>query len=409
MRVVGIIAEFNPFHNGHRYLVDQVKSTLNPDAVVAIMSGNFVQRGEPAMWNKWIRAKCAIENGIDLVFELPVCFAANSAEEFARGAIRTLRRLNLITDLAFGSETGDKENLIEIATLLSSEDDLFSKYLKEALNLGMSYPSAYEKAFRLRFDEYSFPHNILKGSNDILAMEYLKQIYLQKAAFDIFPVKRKGMGHDCGHSVIPYASASIIRKQVREDLSLAAVKIALPKETYDNCNDEHFLTAADEGRYYVLIRNALLNKNKRELASLLSISEGLENRLKESLIHADTLDELIMLTKSKRYTYAKISRTLVHAVLGITKGSYEKFKSTDFAYGRVLALNSTGSSILRILQDGVSDIPIYTNLSNSIKDNSSEESMLSLDCLASDIYSIIAGQALYNGSDFVNRPYVSFL
>lgn len=281
MRVVGIIAEFNPFHKGHKYLVDQVKHRLEPDAIIAVMSGNFVQRGEPAMWNKWVRARSAIENGIDLVFELPVCFATNSGEEFARGAIRTLKGLGVVTDLAFGSETGDKEGLENMAACLSSEDNSFSTHIKEALKTGLSYPAAYEKAFQIRFGEDPLSGAILKGPNDILALEYLKQNQLQDAKFNAFPIQRKGVGHDCGDTLEMYASASVIRKQIKQAKSFAVARIALPEKTFDVCANAHYLNEEDENRYFTMVRNALLNKTKEEIASLVSVSEGLENNFKK--------------------------------------------------------------------------------------------------------------------------------
>ena len=407
MRIVGIIAEFNPFHNGHRYLVDQVRRDLKPDAVIAVMSGNFVQRGEPAMWNKWVRAQCAVENGLDLIFELPVCFSANSGEEFSRGAVRVLKGLNIVTDLAFGSETGNKSELENTAACLSSEDALFSKAIKDGLKSGLSYPSAYEAAFHLRFGDCVGSKDILKGSNDILALEYIKQNIRQGANFNIVPIKRKGFGHDRGHSITEFASASIIRKQIKADGGFASSKIAVPKETFEICQNAQYMNRDDEIRYFTLVRNALLCKDENEIASLLSVSEGLEYKLKQALTTAKTRDELILSAKSKRHTYAKISRILLHAVLGIDKNLYHDIKSSRFAYGHVLAFNSTGSNILRQLQDGASHIPIYTNVSKSLVKNAPEESMLSLDCKASDIYSLIRGIPLYDGSDFVNRPYIS--
>lgn len=407
MRVVGIIAEFNPFHNGHKYLVDRVKHELEPEAIIAVMSGNFVQRGQPAMWNKWVRAKCAVENGIDLVFELPVCFAVNSGEEFARGAIRILKGLQVVTDLAFGSETGDKDGLEKMALHLSSEDDLFATHIKKALKTGLSYPAAYEKAFHLRFGKELLSGTILKGANDILALEYLKQNNIQDAKFNAFPVKRKGMGHDCGHLVTTYASASVIRKEIKKTKSFFISKEGVTARTFETCKNEHFLSEEDENRYFTLVRSSLLLGKKEEIASLLSVSEGLENNFKQALIHAGSLEELISHVKSKRHTYAKISRILVHSILGINKTLYERMKYSDLAYGRVLAFNKKGASTLRLLQDGLSQIPIYTNLNKNVPENTPEMSMLSLDCKASDMYSLITGASLYKGSDFVNRPYIS--
>lgn len=408
MRVVGIIAEFNPFHNGHKYLIDQIKSELQPDAIIAVMSGHFVQRGHPAMWDKWVRARCAVENGIDLVLELPVCFAVNSGEEFARGAIRILKGLNIVTDLAFGSETGDKDGLKKMALCLLSEDVLFSVYIKESLQTGLSYPAAYEKAFRLRFGKETFSAEILRGANDILALEYVKQNHAQGSMFNVFPVKRKGIGHDRGHFVTEYASASVIRKQIKEKKSFSASRKGVTESTFEICKNEHFLSESDENRYFTIVRSALLLEDKKAIASLLSVSEGLENNFKQALIHSNSIEELIMSVKSKRHTHAKISRILIHSILKIDKKTYVKMKYSDIAYGRVLGFNRKGAAILRILQDGRSQIPIYTNLNKIVAEHATDSVMLAFDCRASDMYSIITDQSLYKGSDFVNKPFISY-
>ena len=408
MRAVGIISEFNPFHNGHKHLIDKIRQELMPDYLVAVMSGNFVQRGEPAMWNKWTRAECAVENGVDLVLELPVCFAVNSAEEFARGGIRILKGLHLITDLAFGSESGEIKSLEAASRLLVKEENSFSSALRLALKEGISYPAAYDKAFRNTIGNAGeIQIDMLKGSNDILALEYLKQNIIQRAGLKPFAVKRIGCGHDKGRGDTEYASASAIRALIKSEQKLTSVLSALPSETYKVLESKEFFSKNDELRYFTLLRNNLLTKSGEELGEVLSVTEGLEKNLKQALKKAVSVDDMIMSVKSKRYTYAKISRILVQSLLGLNKNTYEMLQASESPYARVLGFNTAGAELLRVLKNKKSKIPILTNLNKNISDDDPRMAMLSLDVLASDLYSLIKGITIYDGSDFVNNPYIS--
>jgi predicted nucleotidyltransferase len=408
MRVVGILSEFNPFHKGHKYLIDKVKEELNPACIIAVMSGNFVQRGEPAMWDKWTRAACAVENGVDLVFELPVCFAVNSAQEFAGGGVRLLKGLQAVTDLAFGSESGDAEALSAGASLLVREEQRFSIEIKLALKTGISYPAAYEQAFRKISEHQSGDYNsLLRGSNDILALEYIKQINSQAAKFAPYAVKRAGLGHDQGQFNHEFPSASIIRQHIKSTEGVASAKEVLPEKTFSLLEAESYFSEKDETRYFALLRNAILVPKKEELAGVLSVTEGLENNLKNSLLTASGIDELILGAKSKRHTYAKISRILVQALLGITKERYANIRKSNLIYARVLGFNSAGAGMLRLLQNGTSQIPIWTNINKNIDADDPRRDMLLLDILASDMYSIIKGTSIYSASDYVREPYRS--
>ncbi|HML38127.1 MAG TPA: nucleotidyltransferase family protein, partial [Bacillota bacterium] len=213
MKVLGIIAEYNPFHNGHRYHLEESVKLTSPDFTVCVMSGDFTQRGEPAMADKWIRAAATVENGVDLVLELPFAFACNNAEFFAAGAVDILNRLGCVTHLSFGSEAGELSALSQAADYLAYEDDELKNTIREFADQGLSFPRArYEAVKMCRGEAYS---DVLRSANNILAVEYLKQLRLMKSEIEPVTVKRYGTGyHDMG-SYENIASATAIRHQVK--------------------------------------------------------------------------------------------------------------------------------------------------------------------------------------------------
>jgi predicted nucleotidyltransferase len=408
MRVAGIIAEFNPFHTGHRYLIDTVRQQLKPDGIVAVMSGHFVQRGEPAMWDKWTRAACAVENGVDLVLELPICYAVNSGEEFARGGIGILKGIGIVTDLAFGSESGQSVELERVAHFLAEEDAAFSSVLKENLSKGSSYPTAYEQAV-LRRSSHSGKElkTMLRSPNDILALAYIKQMLYAQADFELFPVKRRGVGHDQTDPVSGYASASLIRRSITERLCDEEWKRYVPQKTYEILSTVRPFGETDRDRYDSLLRYVLLSKSSEELAGLISVTEGLENRLKESVARGRTSEELVRSIKTKRYTYARISRILVQALLGMSKKEYEVVRKEQAFYARVLGFNKKGARLLRTIADCAAAIPVYTNTRRVRSAVEAIRTSLDWDFLATDIYNVIRGDDGYAASDRVRKPYMS--
>ncbi len=406
MRVAGIISEFNPFHKGHRHLVDTVRSRLQPEGIVTVMSGSFVQRGEPAMWDKWTRASCALENGVDLVLELPVCYAVNGAAEFALGGVGILQGIGIVTDIAFGSESGDRAALEGAAEALVDESPLFEKRIRESLREGIPYPAAYERA-ALGEDAARAPilEGILAGSNDILALEYIKQMKRFKAGFDILPVKRLGAVHDQADPVQGHASAGSIRRMIEEGASAEKWGPFLPEETLGILASGAPFGPREQDRYFALLRHVLITRDAAELASLVSVGEGLENRLKQAVIRAGSTDEMIRSVKSKRYTYARISRILVQALLSMDRSGYERIRKEKAFYARVLGFSPAGAKLLRVM-GRESNIPVFTNIRQA--DGAGEEILDSLawDCLASDTYSILSGTDIYQGSDRVRKPCV---
>jgi predicted nucleotidyltransferase len=408
MRIAGIISEFNPFHKGHRYLIDTVRRELKPDGIISVMSGNFVQRGEPAMWDKWIRAACAVENGVDLVLELPVCYAVNSGEEFARGGIGILQGTGIVTDLAFGSESGLGNDLESAAGSLVEENEVFSATLKASLRQGVSYPVAYERAAGTH-PELQLPERkrMLRMSNDILALEYIKQMRRMEASFAIFPIKRIGPGHDEEGTRMGYASASTIRQSISEGLPAEDWTHYLPAPTAKLLADIQPFNSEDRDRHAALLRYVLQVRSSRDLSSLISVGEGLENRMKQAVIKNRSVEEIIMHIKTKRYTYARIARILIQALLDLDKDRYGRIREDHAFYGRVLAFSPKGAQLLRRMRKGPAHMPVYTNLKQADCVEESIRDSLAWDALAADVYSIIRGTEIYYGSDKVKKPYMS--
>lgn len=409
MRVLGIIAEYNPFHNGHLYQLKQSIEQLDADFVVAVMSGNFTQRGEPAILSKWTRAEMAIECGIDLVLEIPFVFACNNAEYFAKGAIAILNGLGCVTHLSFGSESGELGQLEKVADFLANEGQAFQYSLKKHLEKGLSYPRARQEATTDCLGDTAAA--LLREPNNILAIEYLKQLKMKNS--DIIPVtvKRKGTGY---HELQPngdIASASAIRRMLEEqpDNSLTnylpaagynILKSAL-SEQYERTSFKQI-----EQNYYKILTAKILTMPEKELSQIFSVREGLEHKLKGAVRNAENLNGFKQLILSKRYTTTRINRMLVHILIGMTREDFLKITEPLHLYGRVLGFNQKGATLLKqIKKSAKTSLPCLTNVNKQI--NGSEEylKLLSYDFIASDLYNLIMEQNLYRSSDYVCMPY----
>jgi len=369
MNAVGVIAEFNPFHNGHKYLIDAIREELNPDGIVCVMSGDFVQRGYPAITDKWARAKAAVSSGADLVIELPAVFSLSSAEDFAYGGVRILEGLGCINTLAFGSESADLNALRNYAAINTENSDELKAYLKE----GISYPAALERLTGTALEP-----------NDILAALYIKALKSIKP----YAIKRKGRGH--------IATASYIRE------NLAELESFVPEDAlFDLCEFPFWDEAADK-RLFEMLRYALLMKPTYELAEIAGVSEGIENALKKAAIDALSTDDIILKAKSKRYTYARISRILMCIALDINKSVIAEAKEQSL-YARVLALNENGSAILKEAKKSGS-IDIISKLKKSDVILKPYKNILETDVQSSDLYSILTGRDVREYSDFARTP-----
>lgn len=350
MKTAAIICEYNPFHNGHKFHIEETKKQTGADAVVVIMSGNFVQRGEVAIFDKDLRAKAAIECGADLCLELPAVYSCASAEFFARGAVSTLSALGIIDFLSFGAEATSADQLLEIAHLLADEPCEFSKKLKDYTAKGVSYPVARAKAVEAVLGQSAA--EILASPNNILGVEYCKALILENSAIMPFPIKRTGADHDSKESSDNIASATLVRELILSGNSFSKF---IPKTAYDIFKDAkiHSLKQLEKA-----ILCELVKMPAEDLQKIADVGEGLENRVKAAALTSSSLDELIDSIKTKRYTHSRIRRIILSAFLGITAAD----RSTAPQYIKILDHNEKGQGLISAAKKAAT-LPLVRNTS----------------------------------------------
>lgn len=377
-KIAGIIAEFNPFHSGHEYLIKQARA-LGFDKIAVIMSGNFTQRGEAACLSKKARVKTALLCGADIVFELPLPYAVSSAENFAFGAVSLLNSLGAIDALVFGSENENTEALIECAKKVLELNN--TEALSNELSKGISYPKAIENALGKKYS------HIISNPNSTLAVEYIKSILKLNSKIKPIAVKREGAGHDEEAFIkdgVPTASASAIRTMLSSTTPLEALKF-LPKKSAEILKDEIDNGYAPYNKE--LSSRLMLDKLRRMSAEdfkvLPYVSEGLENRLFIASQKATSFDEFLMLVKSKRYTLARIRRIAISAYLDIDKS----YTQSPLPYLRVLGFNGSGVKLLAKAKKSA-DLPIISRYSDIKQLSSFANRLFMLESKASDLYSL---------------------
>jgi predicted nucleotidyltransferase len=405
MNITGIIVEYNPFHKGHLYHIQKTKELTNCHAIVAVMSGNFVQRGIPAMIDKWNRTRMALEHGVDLVLELPLVYSLSSAEFFSQGAISILNNLGVVNNICFGSEFGDANILYDISKIFAEEPELFRKFLKENLNIGFSYPDSRSKAL-MQFIKNN-NHNklnidiekILYSSNNILGIEYCKSIIKLKSSIKPFSIRRKGSSYDSVLLENDFSSATSIRKFIKEKKVILGIKNYVPERVF------HLISDLDKNNYNFVFEDSIfpylkykymLNKNSIE--KLPDVSEGIHNRIYKSLNIAKNYDELISLIKTKRYTRTRIDRILHQFFIGFENFNISEMRKQPCPFIRVLGFNSMGLEILRKAKQK-SSVPIYTKLPKDLNE------FLSLDIQGTKIYSLLNNNIQHN-SDYLISPII---
>ncbi len=388
MYILSVVCEYNPFHNGHKYLSDKMDS-LGATHKVAVMSGNFTQRGDAAVISKWDRAKCAVLNGINLVIELPLPYATATAEKFAEGSIYILDKINCVDGIVFGSECGNILALKTAAKELVSDN--FSLLLKKYISQGITFAKARELTINEINPDIS---DIIKTPNNILGIEYIKALNKYNSDIDTYTIKRESVKHDSKKVVDNYASASHIRELIlKGDTSFFDY---IPQQCYDIIKNALSDKTAPVSIYNIerTILYKLRNMSLNEIAVLPDISEGIENRIYKSIKSAKSLNELYDLIKTKRYSHARIRRIILSAFLGILK-EYTQFLPQ---YIRVLAFDKKGAEILKIISQK-STLPIITKPSN-FKGSDIANKFLALENKADDIYSLCMPQIQSCGLSF---------
>lgn len=396
MKVVGLIVEYNPFHNGHQYHLDEAKKRTDADYVVVVMSGNFVQRGTPAIVNKYTRSKIALLCGADLVFELPVCYASASAEFFALGAISLLDKLNFVDSVCFGSECGEITTLTEIAKFLISQPKEYNNLINKFMKQGFTFPKARAKAITTCLPDIN--EEILTSPNNILGIEYSKALLKLNSSIKPVTLSRKSSSY---HSLIletpdstneaPISSATAIRKELIENLTLKNIQKQMPDPAFQLLKNEYKKTFPIlEDDFSSLLKYKIMQESNNTLTSYTDVSTDLANRIKNSIPSEYSFSSFANNIKSKQWTLTRINRALTHILLNLKAKNINLYNRTTYCqYGRLLGLKKDSSNLLRIIQDN-GNLPIITKVSNAPKQLSYIGlQMLEEDIFASHLYNLV--------------------
>lgn len=406
MKIIGIIAEYNPFHNGHAYQIRKIKETLHADFVVIAMSGDFVQRGAPAIINKYARTAMALSCGADLVIELPVLWATASAESFAMAGISLFKKMGCVDGICFGAETDNLPLLSLIAEVFAEEPPAFRALLSSYLKEGSTFPSARCKALYKYLGTSVFTENeadltavssILAQPNNILAIEYLKALKLQNAPLIPYLIRREGAGYhertilktvSCSDTnELPSASATAIRKLLK-DGDFARLNAVMPAAASEilkaRYSRQEFLCPDD---FSAILGCRLLTCNTGNLSAVLDCTPDIANRIFKNRMQFFSFSQFCDLCKSKDITYSRISRILLHLILDITTEDYLSAKNAGFIpYLRILGFRRDASALLKCLKNAAS-VPLVSKLADAASYlNMPALHLLKKDIFAADLY-----------------------
>ncbi|WP_075718646.1 nucleotidyltransferase [Roseburia sp. 499] len=395
MNVLGIIAEYNPFHYGHAYQIKTLKKQTNADYVIIAMSGNFVQRGAPALLEKYTRAHMALKGGADLVLELPVLYASASAEYFAKGGVSLLHNTGVVTHLGFGTENDNLSILQKISDILLKNPLAFQEHLQQELKNGLSFPAARAKALETVFsvtesDDATEVNHILASPNNILAIEYLKALASLSSSIQPVPLLRKGKGYHDTEMSEGFCSASAIRKHLH-DLNTDSADRNLEHSTMPEYSFElltqypHTLLFEDD--FSQLVHYKLLTESPDALATYADSSPELANRMYRARHSFTSWSQFCELLKTKNTTYTRISRLLLHLILNIKSTDYGFLKTDTLTpYFKLLGFRKSAAPLLSSFKE-TGKAPLITNISDAENQLSADaRSLLQLDITASDLY-----------------------
>lgn len=410
-RVIGVVAEYNPFHNGHYYHLQATKEITGAEYCVAVISGNFTQRGDTSIVNKWAKAYMAICGGADLVIELPTVYSISSAENFASGAVKILDNLKVVDAISFGAEANDLATLNNIANVLYEEPKAYTNILSHELKKGISYPAARENALMMYLNDIKRYANTLSSPNNILAIEYLKALKIQKSKLEPIMIRRKKVYYNDNKIVDDFASATAIRKLLQGG-EYANLRKVIPRSSYTIIGQESrkggmVLSLA---KYEKEIIYTLRKMTVEEIADLPDVSEGLQFAIKKAANEANNLKDLISNIKSKRYTQTRIQRILLYALLGIDKKLMENSRKV-VPYVRVLGFTQKGKSLLSEISRRNPKLNIITSLKKYMNQNQNKNKvlaeMLEKDIFATDVYTLgYIGDSKAN-LDFTNNMIIT--
>lgn len=374
MNIIGIICEYNPFHNGHIYHLKKVKEIFPDSLIILVMSGNFTQRGIPSTLDKWDKTEIALEYGIDLVVELPFVFATQSADIFAHGAISILKEMK-VEYLVFGSETNNIDYLTHLANI-SLYDQNYQEKIKIYLDKGYNYPTALNMAFEGKVN--------IKEPNDLLAISYIKEILKQNASIKPISIQRTNSFHEKQiHPTISSATSIRLALKTAQDFSKA-----VPDFVYSKLRKKF----SDQENYFSYLKYKIISQT--DLSVYQTVDEGIENRMKKVILESNSWEELVYKIKSKRYTYNKLNRMLIHILCDFTKEEANRMR--DIEYIRILGFNQIGRKYLNNIKKNM-NLPIISNYS------SIDSEMLKMEMRVTSIYSLFLPLEKQNA--FIKREY----
>lgn len=396
MKVLGIIAEYNPMHTGHIYHISKAKEITGCDTVIVIMSGSFTQQGNIAIINKFERAKQAIQNGADLVIEIPSAFASSDAGNFAYKSVSILNDLN-VDAICFGAETDNIERLKLISETLILKDKEIWNEIKNELKKGISFAKARNNALNKFLNEEDI--NIILSPNNILALEYLKSLKVLNSNIIPFAIHRESnfnshILENC------YTSSTSIRKALENKCNLNDIQKYIPENVSKYLKNNKIIFNND---FFEILKYKIISMNENDLKEINGISEGIENKLKKEICDSYSYDEFLFKIKSKRYELSRIKRILVNILLNISKDDFNLLKENNSNYAHILAFNHDKKDLLSHISN-TSNIPVISSLNNKTLSylNKYQKLSLDIDIYASNIYSMLINQK-------INKDYTNFI
>lgn len=404
MKIAGIIAEYNPFHNGHAYHLDQVRQKSNADYLIIVMSGNFMQRGVPAMLDKYNRAKMALMNGADLVLELPCMYACSSAEYFANGAVTLLNNLGVVDSIGFGCENDNLQTLKNVASMLTDEPAEYSRILQDSLRKGLAYPVARNIALNECLWDLANDKSLLSSPNNILAVEYLKALYKLNSTITPIAIKREGADYNDSKLNNSYSSALAIRNVLftppkageSSQSKFELLKSHVPESVYELLQEQYLYTLpVTSDDFSALLHYKLLLESEKGYDEYLDVSKDLSDKIKKNINSYTNFDSFCMLLKSKEITYTRICRCMIHILLNIKKTDLADCTGESLIpYARVLGFKSDSSALLKEIKEN-SSVPLISvaadarDFLNNPQTSDYAKNLFNLDINAARIYNSV--------------------
>jgi len=382
MKILGIIVEYNPMHNGHIYQIEQAKKLINPDYTIVIMSGNFTEQGNISVLDKFTKAELAIGNGVDLVLELPTIYATSSAEYFAKGAVHILNSLNCITHLVFGAECKDIQILKKVANILNKHEQEIIKESKIEENKSITMAEARANAIRKYLNNEEFA--CIDKPNNILAIEYLRNLEKLNSKIEPVLIHRHTVLHNSTEIQTNMASSTAIRELLSEQ-NIEVIKQLVTDNVYTkllDINNDYLNT------FWNILKYQIIKLNKDGISNIYEVSEGLENRIIQSVESSNSYTEFIHKVKSKRYTLGRIKRICINILLGITKEQHKYL--SDVQYAKIIKFSSKSEKLISVIGKS-SLIPVLTKITDGGIENQNNiiKANLNLDVLSTKIHNVI--------------------